>query len=151
MTPTLERLLSTALLLLVAGVCLVRGIGLVRDPDRLEAHEERVWMHWAHPRSDTPAIFARVAALLRPDETICLQVARNLGEVDRLRYMANYYLLDQRVAAVRLRGARRSFPAQATVVTIDWQGEARVERAGGVGGAGGDRGVGDADGAGGDH
>lgn len=128
MTPPLERFLVAALLLLVAGTCLVRGIGLDRAPHRLDAHEERAWLQWAYPRSDTPAIFTRVAALLRPDETICLEVARNLGEVNRLRYMANYYLLDQRVAAVRLRGARRRFPPQATVVTIDWQGEATVRR-----------------------
>ena len=85
-------------------------------------------MQWAYPRSDTEAIFARVAPLLRPDGTVCLQVSKNLGTVERFRFMANYYLLGQRVAAVRPRGARRSFPPQATVVTIDWNGDVRVER-----------------------
>ena len=133
MPPPLERFFLTALLLLVAGVCLVRGIGLVREPERLDAHEERVWMRWAYPRSDTEAIFARAAALLRPDETICLQVARNLGTAERLQLMANYYLLEQRVAAVRPRVARRRFPPGATVVTIDWRGAAGVERGAGPG------------------
>ncbi len=128
MIATLERLLLTGLLLLVAGVCLARGVGLIRDPHRLDAHEERIWLAWAYPRSDTAAIFARVAPWLRPDGTICLQVSKNLGTVERWRFMASYYLLDQRVAAVRLRGARRSFPPQATVVTIDWKGDVQVER-----------------------
>jgi hypothetical protein len=99
-------------------------------------------MQWAYPRSDTPAIFARVAARLRPDGMVCLQISKSLGTVDRFRFMANYFLLDQRVAAIRLRGARRSFPPQATVVTIDWQGNVQVERRadagdGGNGGNGG--------------
>jgi hypothetical protein len=128
MTSTLERLLLASLLLLVAGVALARGIGLVRDPHQLDAHEERIWMQWAYPRSDTKAIFARLVPLLRPDGTVCLSVSKNLGTVDRFRFMANYYLLEQRVAAVRLRGARRSFPPQATVVTIDWKGDVQVER-----------------------
>ena len=128
MTPNLERLLLAVLLVLVAGVCAARGIGLIHEPHRLEAHEERTWLQWAYPRSDTEAIFARVAAGLRPDGTFCLQVSKNLGTVDRFRFMANYYLLDQRVAAVRLRGARRSFPPQATVVRIDWKGDVEVER-----------------------
>ena len=77
-----------------------------------------------------------MAARLGPDETVCLQVSRNLGTTDRFRFMANYYLVDQRVAAVRLRGARRSFPPQATVVTIDWQGDVQVKRGDGGGDGG---------------
>jgi hypothetical protein len=130
MKPTLERLLATALFLLVAGVCLVRGIDLVRAPHRLAAHEERVWLAWAYPRSDDPAIFARVAALLSPGETVCLLVPKGLLSVERYRFMANYYLLDQQVAAVRVRGTRRGFPTQATVVRIDWAGDVEVKRGG---------------------
>jgi len=129
----IERLLLALLLALVAGICLARGIGLILDPHRLDAHEERIWMQWAYPRSDLPALFARVAAGLDPDEVICLQIPRNLGPVARFQYLANYYLVDQRVAAIRPRGARRDFPPQATVVRIDWQGEVEVERGSGGG------------------
>ncbi len=129
----IERLFLALLLALVAGICVARGIGLASDPQRLDAHEERTWMQWAHPRSDLPALFARVAAGLGPDEVICLQIPRSLGPVERFRYLANYYLVDQRVAAIRPRGARRGFPPQATVVRIDWQGEVEVERGSGGG------------------
>jgi len=47
--------------------------------------------------------------------------------------MANYYLPDQEVVAVRHRGAARSFPPQATVVTIDGRGDVRVRRGGRLG------------------
>jgi hypothetical protein len=129
----IERFLFAGLLALVAGICLARGAGLASDPQRLNAHEERIWMQWAYPRSDLPALFGRVAAGLGPDRVICLQISRNLGPVERFQYLANYYLVDQRVAAIRLRGARRSFPPQATVVRIDWQGEVEVERGSGGG------------------
>src|SRR5262249_1215088 len=56
-----EPLFLTLLLVLVARVCLARGIGLVQEPHRLDAHEERLWFEWAHPRSDTAALFARAA------------------------------------------------------------------------------------------
>ncbi|HEV7515364.1 MAG TPA: hypothetical protein VGR07_03610, partial [Thermoanaerobaculia bacterium] len=119
-------------LVLVTGVCLARGIGLARDPHRLAAHEERTWLAWAYPRSDAAALFARAASSLAPGEVVCLQVPRD-PRLDWYRYMANYYLPDQGVAAVRHRGAARSFPSQATVVTITGTGDVRVRRGGHLG------------------
>ena len=130
---SIERFLLPLLLALVAGVCLARGIGLARDPHRLEAHEERVWLGWAYPRSDAPALFARAAQSLAPGEVVCLQAPRGPGSVEWFRYMANYYLPDQEVAAVRQRGAARRFPSQATVVTIDGKGDVQVRRGGRLG------------------
>src|SRR4051794_23732748 len=47
----LEPLVLSLLLVLVAGVGLARGIGLLREPHRMDAHEERQWFEWAYPRS----------------------------------------------------------------------------------------------------
>jgi hypothetical protein len=125
---SIERFLLPALLALVAGVGLTRGIGLARDPHRLDAHEERAWLGWAYPRSDAPALFARAASSLAPGEVVCLQVPRGPGSAEWFRYMANYYLPDQGVAAVRQPDAARRWPAQATVVTIDGKGDVQVRR-----------------------
>jgi hypothetical protein len=121
-----EPLLLTLLLVLMTGVCLARGIGLVREPHRLAAHEERHWFEWAHPRSDTAARFAQAAASLAPGEVVCL-VAPGRTK-DWWQYMAKYYLPDQMIAAVRARGARRGLPPQATVLEIHWDGAMQVRR-----------------------
>ena len=61
---------------------MARGIGLARDPHRLEAHEEQVWLGWAYPRSDAPALFAQAARSLDPGEVVCLQVPRGPGSAE---------------------------------------------------------------------
>ena len=129
----MDRRLSIPLLALLAGVCLLRGIGLAGDPHRLTAHEERAWFAWAVPRSDAAELFGRAAAQLSPGEVICLEVPRTFGSLDWYRYMANYYLPDQGIAAVRHRGSQRPFPPQATVVTITGGGGVQVRRGGRLG------------------
>lgn len=129
----MDRRLPIPFLALIAAVCLLRGIGLARDPHRLTAHEERVWFAWAVPRADAAALFGRAAAELSPGEVICLEVPRTSGSLDWYRYMANYYLPDQGVAAVRHRGSPRPFPPQATVVTLTGSGEVQVRRGGRLG------------------
>jgi len=121
-----ESLLLTLLLVLVAGVCLVRGIGLVREPHRMDAHEERHWFEWAYPRSDAAARFAGAAAALAPGEAVCLVAPRSTK--DWWTFMARYYLPDQMIAAARARGARRGLPPQATVLDVHWNGEIQVRR-----------------------
>ncbi|HXO19682.1 MAG TPA: hypothetical protein VOA87_07125 [Thermoanaerobaculia bacterium] len=133
----LERLLLALLLALVAGVCLARGIGLLRDPHRLDAHDERAWFDWAYMRPDSAAIFARAAQSLIHDQVVCLLVPRGPRSAQWYRFMSNYYLLDQRIAVVRERGSGKRLPPQATVVVINWKGEVRVRN-----GSGADRGGG---------
>jgi len=121
-----EPLLLGLLLVLVAGVCLARGIGLVREPHRLDAHEERGWFEWARPRSDAAAGFARAAADLVPGEVVCVVAPK--PSKGWWEYMARYYLPDETIAAVWSRGARRGLPPQATVLEIHWNGEMQVRR-----------------------
>jgi hypothetical protein len=122
-----ESLLLALLLLLVAAVCVLRGITLVREPHRMDAHEERRWFEWSYPHPEAPALFARVAEELVPGEVICLVVPKGPESTGRFRFLAHYYLPDQTTAAVWERGAGQ-FPPLATVVVINRQGEARVRR-----------------------
>lgn len=128
----LEPLLLAALLFLVAGVCLVRGVGLLRDPHRMDAHDERGWLPWALPRTDAAALFAEAAESLDPGEVVCLRVPQGEGVARWFRFMAHYYLPAQQVVRVEPRGGAR-FPPQATVVVIRASGEVQVRKGGGRG------------------
>jgi hypothetical protein len=123
----LEALLLALLLVLVAGVCVTRGGALVREPLRLDAHEERGWFEWSYPHPEAPALFARAARELVPGEVICLVVPKGPESAVRFQFLANYYLPDQTTAAVWERGTGQ-FPPLATVVVINRQGEVRVRR-----------------------
>jgi len=92
-------------------------------------------MAWSYRRSNTAALFAEAAPLLRYGEVICLRVPRGAARDPWYRTMASYYLPDQTIAAVRERGEAR-FPAQATVVVIRASGEVEVHRGGGLGQSG---------------
>lgn len=89
----LQRLVTVLLLVLVAAVSAWRALGLVAEPGRPSAGQERSFMGWAWREPRVVPIFAALEERLPPGRPVRLVVApKQAHNAQWWRFMATYHL-----------------------------------------------------------